>query len=138
MPPRSIRPPDEGERGSALTGTRRESRPAAQGRPRPASVGAAVGLLIYLLAIYAAVPRAGVGGSGERTPGIVLARYRQVQFDAATDDGPLPRPSLLALPPVSVPAALVPGAVVASGDDRGSGLAARPASPRGPRSPPTV
>ena len=138
MPPRSIRPPDEGVRGSALTGARRESRPVAQGRPRPASVGAAVALLIYLLAIYAAVPRAGVGGSGERTPGIVLARYRQVQFDAATDDGPLPRPSLLALPPVSVPAALVPGAVVASGDNRGSGFAARPASPRGPRSPPTV
>jgi hypothetical protein len=101
-------------------------------------VGAAVGLLIYLLAIDAALPRAGLGGGGDRTPGIVLARYRPVQFDAATDDRPLPRPSLLALPPMSVPAALAPRAAVSAGDDRGSGFAARPASPRGPRSPPTA
>jgi hypothetical protein len=101
-------------------------------------VGAAVGLLVYLLAIYAAVPRVGPVGGGDRTPGVVLARHRQVQFDASTDDRPLPRPSLVALPPVAVPAALAPGVAGSCCDDRRRGFAASPASPRGPRSPPTA
>jgi hypothetical protein len=118
-----------------LDGARWARRPALRGR-RLASVGAAVSLLLYLLPICAAAPRAGLGGGTDRAPGIVLARYRQAPFDVATDDRPLPAPSLLALPPASVPAALVPEPAASGREDRGTGFVARPASPRGSRSPP--
>jgi hypothetical protein len=101
-------------------------------------VGAAVSLLLYVLPLCAAAPRAGLGGGADRAPGVLLARYRQAPFDVVTDDGPLPGLSLLALPPASVPAALVPEPAALAREDRGTGFAARPTSPRGSRSPPAI
>ena len=73
-----------------------------------AVAGAVLGLLIYLLPLAAAIPRPGWGGAADRTPGIVLARYRQAQADVAADDRPVPRPSTTALVPASTPAVLAP------------------------------
>jgi hypothetical protein len=103
-----------------------------------AKVGAVVGLLVYLLPIYAAVPRPGQAGGGDRAPGIVFARYRPAQLDAATDEGPLPRPSVSALPLATVPATLVPELTGSSRGGDGGALASRPASPGRSRSPPVV
>ena len=55
-----------------------------------ARAGAILGLLVYLvLPLAAAMPRPGRGGAVDRTPGIVLARYRQAQADVAADDRPV-------------------------------------------------
>ena len=70
--------------------------------------GALLGLLIYLLPLAAALPRSARGGAIDRTPGIVLARYRPAQADVAADDRPLPPPSTPALTPACRPAVLAP------------------------------
>jgi hypothetical protein len=100
--------------------------------------GAVVGLCVYVLAIYAAVPRPGWGSAGERAPGLVFARYRQAQFDAAADDRPLPRPSMVALPWVRVPVALVPDLAGSAREDDRSAVTSLSASPGCSRSPPIV
>lgn len=143
MPSWSSGPSDDTRRRRGLTGdaeglgSDRRRRSPGRRLPALASGGAVVGLLAYLLAVYATVPRLGPGGGGDRAPGIVLARYRQAQLEVA-DDRLLPGPSLAALPSASMPATLAPGlAGLLHGSD-GSDFASRPAMPGGSRSPPVV
>jgi hypothetical protein len=93
---------------------------------------------VYLLQIYAAEPRLGSAAAGDRAPGIVSARSRQIQLVAAADDRPLPRPCVSALPPSCAAVARVPHpvGVVPGGDGRDP--AVRPTPPGGSRSPPIV
>jgi hypothetical protein len=101
-------------------------------------VGVIVGLLVYFLPIYAAAPRPSLGGGGDRAPDIVLARYRQAQFDATADDRPPPRPFVSALPPASAHVAFVPELAGAAPGRDGRDLAPLPGSPGSSRSPPVV
>jgi hypothetical protein len=100
-------------------------------------VGAILGLIVYFLPMYAVAPRPGLGG-GDRAPGIVLARYRQAQLDAAADDRPPPRPSVSALLPAARLAPLVPELLGRAGGRDRDELASRPALPGSSRSPPVV
>jgi hypothetical protein len=111
-------------------------RPVQEARLLPA-VGVLLGLLVYLLPLYATAPRSGPGGAGDRAHGVVVWRHRQPQLDVLADDRPLPRPTLSALPPACVPGVLAPlvgGCPVVS--NAVTDLASRPASPGRPRSPP--
>jgi hypothetical protein len=102
-------------------------------------MGILLGLLVYVAPLYGAIPRPGPGGAIDRTLGIVLARHRQAEIDAAAEDPRAPRLGLPALPPVSPPHAVPPEA--ARGSIRGAGrsdLASRPPSPGRPRSPPAA
>ena len=73
----AMRPGTSRCRSSAQRPRRRDPGPARLSRPAARRRHAAPGR----------------GGAVDRTPGIVLARYRQAQADVAADDGPLPRPA---------------------------------------------
>jgi len=105
--------------------------------PFLAGVGAVFGLVVYLMPLYAAVPRPGPGGAGDRAHAIIFSRHRQAQLDVAADDRPHSRPTVSALPPACVPGILAPavsGCSVAG--DVQAALAPRPGFQGRPRSPP--
>jgi hypothetical protein len=94
-----------------------------------------LGLLVYLLPLYLAVPRSGLPGVGDRAPGIVVARHRQAPFDVAAEDRPLARPPAVA--PTGLAAVLAPGPDGRPGPAAtGGAVASRRAAPGRPRSPP--
>lgn len=124
-----------GRAGAAAGGRSR----AARRLPFLAAVGAMLGLVVYLLPVYAAAPRPGPGGAGDRTHAIVFSRHRQAQLDVVADDRPLPRPTVSAVPPACVPEVLAPA--VAGGSVAGDAvtdLASGSAPPGRPRSPPAL
>jgi hypothetical protein len=105
--------------------------------PALASVGATLGLVIYLLLLVAAMPRQGLGGGLDRPPGIVFARYRQAQFDVVADHRPAPRPHAPVLPPACLPAVFAAEATGCSTlTDARTDLVEHLPSPGTPRSPP--
>jgi hypothetical protein len=102
-----------------------------------ARAGAILGLLVYLVLPLAAVmPRPARGGAVDRTPGLVLARYRQAQADVAADDGSPPRPSTSVLTPACVPAVLAPDPTGCSIVNVRDEVASPPIPERLSRSPP--
>ena len=106
-------------------------------RPTSAGAGAILGLLVYLLPLAAAIPRPGWGGPVDRAPGIVVARYRQAQLDAAADDRPAPQPPVLALPFACMPAVLASDPTGCSGEGTvRDDFSSRPVAAGAPRSPP--
>jgi hypothetical protein len=105
--------------------------------PALASVGATLGLVIYLLLLVAAMPRQGLGGGLDRPPGIVFARYRQAQLDVVADHRPVPRPHAPALPPACMSAVFAPEATrCSSSTDARTDLVEHVSSPGSPRGPP--
>src|SRR5262245_64089677 len=113
------------------------SRFARHGLSIVAGVGALLGLVACLLPFYAAVPRSGPSGVGDRAHGIVFSRHRQAQFEAVTDDRPLPRPFASALPSARVPRIVAPTVTDCSSvGDGGPERASRRVSPGHLRSPP--
>ena len=92
---------------ATLLGMRSGSRAAVARRPSPAR-GRSWACSSICLPLAAAMPRPGWGGAADRTPGIVLARYRQAQADVAADDRPVPQPSAPALLSACMPAVLAP------------------------------
>jgi len=113
--------------------------PGTQHRGRSstlARVGAILGLLIYFLPLAAALPRSARGGLVDRTPGIVLARYRQAQTDVTADDRPLPPRSAPALTPACMPAVLAPDPTGCSSVDVWDEIVSPPLPGSPSRSPP--
>src|SRR5262245_7260293 len=98
---------------------------------RPSAVAVAramLALLLYSLPLYGATAPSGAGGSFDRAPGIVIARYRHAQLGLAVDERPVPQPSAPALP-ACMPAVLAPDPSPCSiaGDAREALVAAPPA-----------
>lgn len=106
-------------------------------RPSPvAAARAMLALLLYLLPLYGITARSGVGGTFDRAPGIVVARYRHAQLGLVVDGRPVPQPSTLALP-AGMPAVRAPdpGPCSTAGDAPGA-LVSRASAPSASRSPP--
>jgi hypothetical protein len=92
--------------------------------------------VIYFLPLAAVLPRSARGGSVDRTPGVVLARYRQAQAAVAADDRPLSPPSAPALTPACMPAVLAPDPTGSSSVGVWDDVASPPLPEGASRSPP--
>lgn len=102
-------------------------------------MSAVLGLLVYLLPLYGALPRPTSGGATDRALGIVLARHRQADVDVAAAERPAPLPFAPAVVP-ACPLVLTvpePGGCSTAGQTRRERVWHVP-SPGSPRSPPIL
>jgi hypothetical protein len=123
--------------GQAIAGRR----PLGARRPL-ATLGAVLGLLVYMASLGAAIPRPGPGTALDRGPSVAVARPRQVDADVAAADRPCAWSAAPALAPAGAPSVLAPDAtgcaVPGEGASRGAGGLSDPGRPRSPPASPRL